>query len=39
VFAGSVIASPAPGWWGLFCLGIDVMLALAAILCRGQALD
>ncbi|QFU07213.1 hypothetical protein PARPLA_01268 [Rhodobacteraceae bacterium THAF1] len=41
VFAGSVIANPAPDWWGPFCLGIDVLLALAlaAILQRGQALD
>lgn len=41
VFAGSVIANPAPGWWGPFYLGIDVMLALtlAAMLWRGQVLD
>lgn len=41
VFAGSVVANPAPGWWGPFCLGIDVVLALAlaAILWRGRTLD
>ncbi|KQI69344.1 hypothetical protein AN189_06315 [Loktanella sp. 3ANDIMAR09] len=41
VFAGQVIANPAPGWWGPFCLGIDVVLAaaLAAMLWRGQVLD
>jgi hypothetical protein len=41
VFAGSVIANPAPGWWGPFCLGIDVVLALAlaAMLWRGRTLD
>ncbi|WHZ38518.1 hypothetical protein [Sagittula sp. MA-2] len=41
VFAGSVISNPAPGWWGPFCLGIDVVLALAlaAMLWRGQVLD
>ena len=41
VFAGSVIANPAPGWWWSFCLGIDVVLALAlaAMLWRGQVLD
>jgi len=41
VLAGSVFANPAPGWWGPFCLGIDVVLALAlaAILWRGQTLD
>ena len=41
LFAGSAIANPAPGWWGPFCLGIDVALALAlaAILWRGQVLD
>ncbi|UWR24570.1 hypothetical protein [Sulfitobacter sp. S190] len=41
VFAGSVIANHAPGWWGPFCLGIDVVLALtlAAMLLRGRTLD
>lgn len=27
VFASSVIGNPAPGWWGPFCLGVDVVLA------------
>ncbi|MBV48506.1 hypothetical protein GLP59_10030 [Sulfitobacter sp. M220] len=41
VFAGPVITNPAPGWWGQFCLGIDVVLALALamMLWRGQALE
>lgn len=41
VFVGSVIANPALGWWGPFCLGIDVVLAmaLATMLWRGRTLD
>jgi hypothetical protein len=41
VFVGSVIANPAPGWWGPFCLGVDVVLAiaLATMLWRGRTLD
>jgi hypothetical protein len=41
VFAGSVIPNPAPGWWAPFCLGIDVVLALAlaGILWRERVLD
>ncbi|KIN69930.1 hypothetical protein Z945_3822 [Sulfitobacter noctilucae] len=41
VFVGLVIANPAPGWWGPFCLGIDVVLAmaLATMLWRGRTLD
>lgn len=40
-FAGAVIANPAPEWWGLFCLGFDVVLALAlaAALWCGTTLD
>ena len=38
---GWVLANPAPGWWGPFCLGIDAVLAVALglILWRGQTLD
>lgn len=41
VSAGLVIANPAPGWWGPFCLGIDVVLAIALgwMLWRGDTLD
>ena len=41
VVAESMIANPAPGWWGPFCLGIDVVLALAlaTMLWRRKALD
>jgi hypothetical protein len=36
-----MIANASPGWWGPFCLGIDVMLALAlaTMLWRRKALD
>ena len=38
---GSVLANPAPNWWGPFCLGIELVLALglATMLWRGQTLD
>lgn len=41
VVAESMIANPAPGWWGPFCLGIDMVLALAlaTMLWRRKALD
>jgi len=41
VAVGSVLSNPAPNWWGPFCLGIDVILALAlaVMLWRGQTLD
>jgi hypothetical protein len=37
----SVLSNPAPNWWGPFCLGIDMILALAlaVMLWRGQTLD
>ncbi|KIN66152.1 hypothetical protein Z946_631 [Sulfitobacter noctilucicola] len=39
--AESMIANPAPRWWGPFCLGIDVVLALAlaTMLWHRKALD
>ncbi|MBB4175820.1 hypothetical protein [Sulfitobacter noctilucicola] len=41
VVAESMIANPAPRWWGPFCLGIDVVLALAlaTMLWHRKALD
>lgn len=41
VVAESMIANASPGWWGPFCLGIDVVLALAlaTMLWRRKALD
>ncbi|WP_299960872.1 hypothetical protein [uncultured Roseobacter sp.] len=41
ISVGWVLANPAPGWWGPFCLGIDVVLAVALglMLCRGQTLE
>jgi len=41
VLVGSVIANPAPGWWGPFCLGVDVVLAmaLATMLWRRKILE
>lgn len=40
ITVGSVLSNPAPPWWGPFCLGIDVVLAvlLADMLWRGQVL-
>jgi len=41
IAVGSVLSNPAPNWWGPFCLGFDVVLALAlaVMLCRRQILD
>lgn len=41
ISAGLVIANPAPGWWGPFCLGMDLVLAAALgwMLWRGVTLD
>ena len=41
VAVGSGLSDPARYWWGPFCLGIDVILALAlaVMLWRGQTLD
>jgi hypothetical protein len=41
MFAGSVIATPSPGWRAWFCLGIDVAPAvvLAAMLWGGQVVN
>lgn len=41
ISVGWVLANPAPGWWGPFCLGIDAVLAVALgiMLWRGQKLE
>lgn len=41
ILVGSVLSNPAPNWWGPFCLGIDVMLAiaLATMLWRGNTVE
>ena len=38
---GAVLSNPAPGWWGPFCLAIDVVLAaaLGVMLWRGERLE
>ena len=41
ISVGAVLSNPAPGWWGPFCLAIDVVLAVAlgVMLWRGQKLE
>ena len=41
VSVGRFLANPASGWWGPFCLGIDVVLALglAVLLLRERTLQ